>query len=326
MRAIMQDSYGVDALRLVEVPEPVPRGGELLVEVHASSLNSADWHIADGTPYLVRAAMGLRRPRTPIAGRDLAGVVVAVGEGVTGFAVGDRVLGEASRTFAEKVVVRPDQVVHLPQVVAMADAGGVPLAGLTAWQALDKAGIRVGQSVLVNGASGGVGTFAVQIAKVMGAQVTAVCSGRNEDLVRGLGADRVIDYTVSDPTREPEQYDVIVDIVLNHPASQWRPRLTRDGTYLGVGSPYGDGTPLERWLGPLPAMGRMAVASLGRPVRMVPVAARANRGLADLVDMVADGRVRVAVDHVIGLADVPTGIAYIGTGRARGKVLVDTRC
>jgi NADPH:quinone reductase-like Zn-dependent oxidoreductase len=326
MRAIVQDSYGETALRLEEVPDPVPGRGELLIAVHASSLNAADWHIAAGTPYLVRAAMGLRRPRTGIAGRDLAGVVLEVGPGVQGFAPGDRVLGEASRAFAEKVVVRADQVLHLPEAVPMVQAAGIPLAGLTAWQALQKAGVEPGESVLVNGASGGVGSFAVQIAVSLGAEVTGVCSGPNADLVRSLGAARVIDYTSLDPTVMPDRYDVIVDNVINHPASRWRPRLAASGTYLGVGAPYGDGTALERWLGPLPAMAKMTAASVGRPVRMVPVAARPNRGLAELVDLVADGRVRVAVDHVIGLADVPTGIAYVGTGRARGKVLVDTRC
>ena len=231
MRAIVQHEYGSpDLLRVEEIDRPTIGDKDVLVRVLASSVNPADLAVVTGLPALVRPASGLRRPRKQVPGRDLAGVVEEVGSAVRGLRPGQEVYGEAGQSYAEYAVVRPAQVSPKPVNLSFTEAASVPLAGLTAWQALEKVPIAPGQRVLVTGASGGVGHFAVQIAKARGAEVTAVCSGRNVEMVTGLGADHVIDYQRSDFTTLGQQYDIIVDVVVTHPLADARRALTPRGS------------------------------------------------------------------------------------------------
>ena len=244
MRAIVQHQYGSpDLLRVEEIDRPTIGDKDVLVRVLASSVNPADLAVVTGLPALVRTASGLRRPRKQVPGRDLAGVIEEVGSAVTGLRPGQEVYGEAGQSFAEYTVARPAQLAPKPANLSFTEAAAVPLAGLTAWQALEKVSISPGQRVLVTGASGGVGHFALQIARARGAEVTAVCSGRNAEMVTGLGADHVIDYQQSDFTTLGQHYDVIVDVVVTHALADARRALTptggvpvgRDLTRFGTG-------------------------------------------------------------------------------------------
>ena len=224
MRAIVRDEYGSpDVLRMSEVDKPLMGDDDVLVRVHAASVNPYDWYMMTGKPYLVRTQAGLRRPKQRIPGVDVAGVVEAVGEDVTGLEIGDEVFGTGRGAYAEFVVASGDRIVPKPENVTFVQAAAVPMAAITALQSLrDKGQIRTGHKVLVNGASGGVGSFAVQIAKSFGAEVTGVCSTRNVDMVRSLGADHIVDYTDQDFTRSDQQYDLILDIVGNHSLRRYR--------------------------------------------------------------------------------------------------------
>lgn len=231
MKAIVNHRYGgPEALRYEDIPTPTAGAGELLVRAHHAATNPLDWHMLTGTPYLVRPTSGLRRPKRIVRGMDVAGVVEAVGTSVNGFAPGDRIVAAAPGAFAEFVIVPADNAAIVPDDIDLADAAALPIAAITALQGLrDHGKLQPGQSVLVNGASGGVGTFAVQIAKAMGAEVTAVCSTANVDLVRSLGADRVIDYTTTDFTISSSRYDLMLDNVGNRPLSACRKVLADTG-------------------------------------------------------------------------------------------------
>src|SRR5436190_7719212 len=251
MKAIVHRCYGSpDVLRFEDIEKPTPADDQLLVKVHAASVNPLDWHYMRGTPYLVRTDSGFGKPEDPRLGVDFAGTVEAVGKNVKRFKPGDEVFGGRDGAFAEYVTVREERAVVLkPANVTFEQAASVPVAGITALQALrDKGAIQAGQKVLINGASGGVGTFAVQIAKTLGADVTGVCSTRNLDLVKSLGADRVIDYTKEDFTNSPERYDVLVDNVANRSLSECRRVIKPNGRYVLVG---GGGPNDQGLIGPL---------------------------------------------------------------------------
>ncbi len=243
MKAIVQDRYGPpDVLELRDVATPAPGDSEVLVRVHAAAVNALDWHYMRGDPYVARPSMGLRRPKVRIRGRDFAGRVEAVGEGVDRFRPGDEVFGEADGAFAEYVSAPAGAVDPKPANLTFEQAAAVPVAGNTALMGLrDLAQVRPGQRVLINGASGGVGTFAVQIAKSLGAEVTGVCSARNADLVRSIGADHVIDYTSEDFSRNGQRYDVVFDLVGNRSLTDCRRALTPEGTLVLSGGGVSEG-------------------------------------------------------------------------------------
>jgi NADPH:quinone reductase-like Zn-dependent oxidoreductase len=248
MKAFVYRCYGApEVVKLEDVAKPTPKDDELLVRVRAASVNPLDWHFVRGEPYVMRMSAGFGKPADITLGVDFSGTVEAVGRNVTRFKPGDAVFGGRNGAFAEYLRVREDRVVALkPDNVSFEQAAGVAIAAVTALQALrDEGQLQAGQKVLVNGASGGVGTFAVQIAKAFGAEVTGVCSSRNVELVRSIGADRVIDYTREDFTRGNERYDVIVDNVGNHPFLDYRRVLRPQGRVVVVGGPGG------RWIGPL---------------------------------------------------------------------------
>src|SRR6184192_640566 len=251
MKAIVYCDYGVANLKLAEIAKPTPTDDQILVKVHAASVNPLDWHFIEGTPKIMRAmGVGLRKPKDPRLGVDFAGTVETVGKNVTQFKAGDEVFGGRDGAFAEYVCPRADRAVALkPANITFEQAASVNIAGITALQAVrDKGKVQPGQKVLINGASGGVGTFAVQIAKSLGADVTGVCSTRNVDLVRSLGADHVIDYTKEDFTKTGKRYDVILDNVGNQPLLHFRRALIPKGKYVMIG---GGGPNDQGLIGPL---------------------------------------------------------------------------
>lgn len=321
MRAIVQRCYGAtDVLRLVRIEKPVPGHDEVLVRVRAASVNPLDWHHLTGTPYVMRLGAGIGAPSEPRVGVDFAGTVEAVGRDVRRFRPGDAVFGGRTGALAEYVVVREDRAIaHKPDNASFEQAAAIPVAAITALQGLrDHGGLRAGQKVLVNGASGGVGTFGVQIAKAMGAEVTAVCSTRNVALVRALGADHVIDYTRADFTRDARRYDVILDNVGNHGLMATRRALAPGGTLVVVGGPKHD-----RWLGPLSRAVRASLLSAFVDERLATFFADLDgEDLASLAGMVRDGRLTPVVERTYALAETADAFRHVETGRARGKVVV----
>ena len=321
MKAIVHDEYGTtDVLRLEDGEKPIIGENDLLVRVRAASLNPYDWHLRTGKPYLFRLFFGLRKPKQRGIGADLAGEVEAVGAGVTRFRPGDEVIAELEAgALAEYAAVPEGSAARKPANLTFEQAAAVPMGGLTALQALrDKGGIQPGQTVLINGSSGGVGTFAVPIAKSFGAEVTAVCSTRNVELVRSLGADHVIDYTREDFTRGDERYDLMLDNVGNHSVTACRrvltPKAVRVATF---------GSPEHKWLGPLAAMARMAVVSLFVGQKMIPFSAKVRpEDLETLTEMVEKGTITPVIDRTYGLADTAEAMDYLDEGHARGKVVI----
>jgi len=324
MQAIMYRCYGPPAvLRLEQVERPVPAANELLVEVHAAAANPLDWHYMRGEPYLMRLSSGLGRPAVQRLGVDFAGTVVAVGPDVTRFKPGDAVFGGATGAFAEYVTVREDRGLALkPPNVTFEEAAAVPIAATTALQAVrDRGQVEAGQKVLVNGASGGVGTYAVQIAKALGAEVTGVASTRNLELLRSLGADHVIDYTQENFTEGAQRYDVIIDNVGSHSLLAYRRVLESDGIVVMVGS-----TSKGRWLGPLvrPLMAMFLSPFVSQQFK--PMIAQLKASDMDrLRGLLAAGAVKPEIDRHFDLADVAAAVTYLETGRARGKVIIDVR-
>ena len=318
MKAIVRETYGPpDVLHLADVPVPTVRDGDVLVKVRAASANAGDWHLLRGTPWPFRLVAGLRTPRFKSIGTDIAGTVEAVGRNVTRFRPGDEVFGELSRcgfgAYAE-FAAAPEQALALkPANLSFEEAAALPTAGYTALQGLRKARIQRARRVLINGASGGVGTFAVQIARTFGTEVTAVCSTRNVDLVRSLGADHVIDYTTNDFATNGERYDAI--LATNGDRSIWdyKRALTADGSYSMTG---GTNRQLTEALlfGPLFSLGRQRFGN----VLMTPNQA----DLMVLKELSAAGRVRPVIDRRFPLSDVPSAIQYVEDGHARGKVVV----
>ena len=323
MKAIVYCDYGLANLKLEEVEKPVPNDDQLLVRVRAASVNPYDWHFVEGTPKIMRAmGVGLRKPKDTRLGVDFAGTVEAVGKNVTQFKPGDEVFGGRGGAFAEYVCPRATRAIALkPANVTFEQAASVNIAGITALQAVrDKGKVQPGQKVLINGASGGVGTFAVQIAKSLGADVTGVCSTRNVDLVRSLGADRVIDYTKEDFAKGAERYDVILDNVPNHSLSECRHVLNPNGKYVMIG---GGGPNDSRWVGPF---GRVIAALVVSPFvsqEMGMMMADANqKDLTILGDLMQSGKVKPVIDRTYKLSEVPAAIRYVEQGHARGKVVI----
>jgi NADPH:quinone reductase-like Zn-dependent oxidoreductase len=330
MKAILQDRYGPpDRLELGEVERPAPGDDEVLVRVHAAAVNARDWHIMRGDPYLARLAapvFGLGRPKMRIRGSDVAGRVEAVGRGVTRFRAGDEVYGdvrEADGAFAEYVCVPQGAVALKPANLTFEQAAAVPLAGTTALVGLRDAGrLQAGQHVLVNGASGGVGTFAVQIAAALDARVTAVCSTRNVDLVRSLGADHVIDYTREDFTRGTQRYDVVFDLVGNRSLADCRRVLSPTGTLILSGG--GVSAPRPRLVGPMGLILKGTVLARFVRQRLVPLMSvpPSSLCLATLRGLIEAGQVTPVIDRTYPLTEVAEAIRYVEVEHARAKVVI----
>ncbi|MDQ6765264.1 MAG: NAD(P)-dependent alcohol dehydrogenase [Verrucomicrobiota bacterium] len=323
MKAVVYTDYGSpNVLAIREIKRPVPDDDQVLVKVRAASVNPLDWHFIEGTPYIMRLGVGLRKPKVPRLGVDFAGVVEAVGKNVTQFKVGDDVFGGKTGAFAEYVCMRADRALALkPTNISFEQAAAVPIAGLTALQGLrDKGHVGPGQRVLINGASGGVGTFAVQIAKSLGAEVTGVCSTRNLELVHSLGADHVIDYTKEDFTKGNERYDVILDNVGNQPLSGFRHTLKPKGicVMIGGGGPNDGGL-----IGP---MGRPVKALLMSPFvsqkMSMFMAELTGADLTAMADLMQSGKVTPVIDKTYPLSLIADAIRYLEAGHARGKVVV----
>lgn len=322
MKAVIHRCYGSpEVLRIEEVAKPTPAENEVLVRVRAASINPADWHGLTGTPYLaVRPATGLGAPSNIRFGTDYAGVVEAVGSNVTTFKRGDEVFGARSGSMAEYVEARADRSIILkPENITFEQAAAIPVAAVTALQGLrDKGKIRAGQKVLINGASGGVGTFAVQIAKAFGAEVTGVCSTRNVDLVRSLGAGRVIDYTKENFTEGTERYDLILDNVGNHSVLATRRALKPDGTLVLVGGPKRD-----PWIGPLWRVAELFLMSPFVSNEMIFFIAQLNPAdLELLAGLVRERKVMPVIDRRYSFNEAAAAMAYLGEGHARAKVVV----
>lgn len=330
MKAIVQDRYGApDVLRLQEVDKPVAGPHDLLVRVHAAGINARDWHIMRGDPYIVRlispSLFGWSGPKMRIRGSDFAGRVEAVGTAVTRFSPGDDVYGDVGApdgAFAEYVAVPEDLVEPKPLDVTFEQAAAVPVAGNTALMGLrDAARLQGGQRVLINGASGGVGTFAVQIAKAFGAHVTGVCSTRNVDLVRSLGADHVIDYTRDDFASEQTRYDVLFDLVGNRSPGDCRRVVNPSGTLVLSGGGTSRGGSLIGPMGPM--IRAMVESTFVRQPRMVILMATPSRAnLATLRELIESGKVTPIIDRTYTLEETPEAIRYMEVEHARAKIAI----
>jgi NADPH:quinone reductase-like Zn-dependent oxidoreductase len=322
MKAIVQDRYGPpDVLVLRDVDQPIPAGNEVLVRVRAASVNARDWHLMRGDPYVARPSFGLRRPRVKIRGTDFAGRVEAVGPDVQRFRPGDEVFGEADGAFAEYVCA-PDGVAEpKPANLTFEQAAAVPLAGNTALMGVrDVARVEPGQQVLINGASGGVGTFAVQIAKSFCAEVTGVCSTRNLELIRSLGADHVIDYTVEDFTRNGRQYDVVFDLVGNRSLTDFRRALTPEGTLVLSGGGVSGGGSL---FGPMGLFVKGQLMARFVHHRLLPLTVKPSQeNLATLRELAESGKIAPVIDRTYPLSETPEAIRYLEVEHARAKVVI----
>jgi NADPH:quinone reductase-like Zn-dependent oxidoreductase len=323
MKAIVYCDYGLANLKLADIAKPTPTDDQILVKVHAASVNPLDWHFIEGTPMIMRAlGVGLRKPKDPRLGVDFAGTVEAVGKNDIQFKPGDEVFGGRDGAFAEYVCPRADRAVTLkPANISFEQAASVNIAGITALQAVrDKGKVQPGQKVLINGASGGVGTFAVQIAKSFGADVTGVCSTRNLDMVRSLGADHVIDYTKEDFAKGDQRYDAILDNVPNHSLSECRHVLTAEGKYVMIG---GGGPNDNRWIGPFGRLIQALVVSPFVSQKMGMMMAELKKSdLTILGDMMQSGKVKPVIDRTYKLSELPEAIRYLEEGHARGKVVI----
>ena len=322
MVAIVQAAWGTDpvtTLRLVEIDRPSAGDGEVVIRVAAASVDQGTVHCMTGEPYAMRlAGFGVRRPKASNPGRAFAGTVAAVGNGITGFEIGDAVYGTCDGSFAEYVTAKPRMVAAKPASLTFEQAAAAPISGVTALQAVRKANVAPGQNVLVIGASGGVGTFAVQIAKAMGATVTGVCSTAKIDLVRSLGADHVIDYTREDITEGDRRYDVILDIAGNRKLSILRRCLTRRGTLVIVGGETGG-----RWLGGFDRSLRAVLLSPLVSQKLVMLTSKENaEDLKALRDLIDAGRVTPAVDRTFPLGETAAAIRTVQDGEVRGKIVI----
>ncbi|AYC36822.1 NAD(P)-dependent alcohol dehydrogenase [Streptomyces griseorubiginosus] len=322
MKAVVQDRYGsADTLELGEVDRPVPGAGEVLVRVHAASVNAYDWHYLHGDPRIARLSLGMHSPKVRIRGRDFAGRVAAVGPGVEGLHPGDEVYGEADGTFAEFVCAKDSETDLKPAGLSFEQAAAIPLAANTALIGLrDVAGLRAGQSVLVNGASGGVGSFAVQLAKAYGAEVTAVCGARNVELVGSLGADDVVDYTREDFARAGRRYDVVLDLVGNRSLADLRRTAAPSGTVVLSGGGVFEGGSL---LGPVRLIVRGRLLSPFVRQRVLPLTAKASKAnLAVLRELVDAGRIAPAVERMYPLSEAAEAIRHLEVEHARAKIVI----
>ena len=324
MKAMIYEKFGgPEVLQLRDVDMPVPAEDEVLVRVHAASVNPFDWHMLTGMPYLARIEAGLRKPKSALLGVDFAGTVEAVGASVTRFTPGDEVFGGRSGAFADFVQVREERAITpKPANVSFEHAAAVGIAGVTALQALRRGGVQAGKQALINGASGGVGTFAVQFAKTMGAAVTAVCRTRNLEQARSLGADNVIDYTQEDFTQDGRCYDLIVDVAGNHSWPEYKRVLNEDGSLVIVGGPK-----RNRWIGPLGdrLLVRLRAIRDSRKVVSPFLASLNGDDLRVIGEWMESGKVTPVIEKTYPLSEVPEALAYVGEGHARGKVVISIR-
>jgi NADPH:quinone reductase-like Zn-dependent oxidoreductase len=321
MKAIVYSSYGPpDVLRLEDIPKPSPGDDDAVIRVRASTVNPADWHFMRGKPYLIRLMSGLRKPGNTQLGIDVAGEVEAVGRNVTHFKPGDHVFGWCRGAFAEYARIPALAIVAKPASVTFEQAACVPVAAVTALQGLrNKGRIQPGQNVLINGGSGGVGTFAVQIAKSFGAEVTAVCSTRNVEMVRSIGADRVIDYARENFTEGAQRYDLILDNAGNHSLSEIRRVLRPKGRYVQVGGPD-----KGQWIGPMAAPLKALLFSGVVSQKFVMFIATGNTDdMTTLSDLMETGKVTPVIERRYGLSEVADAIRYLEEGHARGKVVIN---
>jgi NADPH:quinone reductase-like Zn-dependent oxidoreductase len=323
MKAIVRDRYGsAEVLALEDVDVPQVGDDDVLVRVRAAGLDRGAWHIMAGLPYLIRiAGYGLRGPKTAGLGSELAGVVETVGANVTAIRPGETVFGTCRTSFAEYALARPDRLARMPANLTFEQAAAVPISAVTALQALrDRGRVQAGQLVLIIGASGGVGTYAVQIAKALGAHVTGVCSTPKVDLVRSIGADAVIDYAHADITDDDRHYDVVLDVGGNRPLAQLRRVLTRDGTLVIVGGEGGG-----RWTGGIDRQLRaMALSPFVRQRLGTFVAKENSTDLDALRALIESGAVTPVIDRVVALHEVPDAIRDLAAGRVRGKIVIAT--
>jgi NADPH:quinone reductase-like Zn-dependent oxidoreductase len=321
MKAIVQDSYGsTDVLELRDIDKPAIADDEVLVRVHAAGVDRGVWHVMTGLPYPIRlAGYGLRAPKTPVLGMDVAGVVEAVGKDVTRFQPGDEVFGISKGAFAEYAGARENKLAPKPANLTFEQAAVVAISGLTALQGLrDQGRVQAGQKVLIIGASGGVGTFAVQIAKAFGAEVTAVCSTTKVDLVRSLGADHVIDYTRDDFADGEQRYDVILDIGGNSSLSRLRRALAPKGTLVIAGGETGG-----RWLGGYDRQIRAILLSRFVDQKLGTfISSENHEDLIVLKELIEAGKVTPVIDRTYALSEAPQAIRYMAEGNARGKVVI----
>lgn len=322
MKAIVQEEYGLDphqVLHLGERPVPAIEPDEVLVRVTAAGVDRGTWHLMAGRPYVVRPVVGLRRPKNPVPGLDLAGTVEAVGADVEGFAPGEQVFGIGRGSFAEYSAAKAAKLAHLPANLGLEQAAAVPVSGLAALQAVrDHAEVQPRARVLLLGASGGVGSYAVQLAKAFGAVVTGVASGAKLDLVSRLGADEVVDYATTDPVAEPGRYDVILDIGGNRPLGALRRALTPEGRLVIVGGENGG-----RWTGGTDRQLRaMLLSPFVKQTLKVFVSSENAEDLLALRELIESGQVTPAVDRVLPLADAAEAIELLAAGRARGKLVL----
>jgi NADPH:quinone reductase-like Zn-dependent oxidoreductase len=317
MQAITQDNYGShEVLRLADVDKPEIGADEVLVRVHAASIHVGDWIVMTGSPFVMRLATGLRKPKNRVPGTDVAGTVEAVGKNVKGLRLGDEVFGWCAGAFAEYARAAEDQFIKKPANLTFEQAAAVGVSASTALQLLrDDGKVQAGQKVLINGASGGVGTFAVQIAKAFGAEVTGVTSAKNVDMVRSIGADHVIDYTREDFTSGAERYDLILDNVGNHSMARTRRALNPSGTLISNGGGHADGK-LGRTV-------RAMLASMFVRQQASPTVKTQNHDdLVALKELVAAGKVTPVIDRTYPLAETPEAIGHVAAGHARGTVVI----
>jgi NADPH:quinone reductase-like Zn-dependent oxidoreductase len=317
MKAIVYTRYGSPAvLQLKEVEKPAPDAGRVLVKVHAASANPVDWHSMRGAPFVVRISEGLRKPKDPRLGTDIAGLVEAIGNNVTQFHPGDAVFGVCPGGFAEYASAREDRLALKPANRSFEEAAAVPVAAFTALQGLrDNGHIHPGQKVLINGASGGVGTFAVQIAKSFGTEVTGVCSTRNLDMVRSIGADHVVDYTQEDFTKNGQRYDLIYDAVGNRSVSAYKRALRPEGICVVAGF-----TSVSRLLRHL-IMGRL-MSTTDKKVGLMGLAKPNQKDLVFVRELIEAGKVVPVIDRRYPLKETAEAIRYLEAGHARGKVII----
>ncbi len=319
MKAIVYSAYGTaDVLKMADVEKPAPADNEVLVKIRAASINAPDWRVMSGRPSVMRLMFGLRKPKIR-PGIDMAGEVEAVGKNVTQFKPGDAVFGVCKGSFAEYACQTQARLAAKPENITFEQAAATPVCGFTALQGFrDYGHLQSGQRVLMNGASGGVGTFAVQIAKALGANVTAVCSTHNVDMVRSLGADRVIDYTQADFTKETQTYDIIFEHAGNHSATAYKRILNPSGISVMAGVPHN-----MSLLGLMKhMMTALALSRLGKQ-KFVPFIAKANQtDLVTLAEMMAAGKITPTIDKTYPLSETAEAMRYVDTGHARAKVVI----
>jgi NADPH:quinone reductase-like Zn-dependent oxidoreductase len=320
MKAMVQDTYGTaEVMELRNIDKPEIGDNEVLIRIRAAGVNPADWAVMSGLPYIARPVYGLRRPKVSVRGTDVAGTVEAIGSGVTRFKIGDAVYGSSNGSYAEYAAAAEEKLAPKPANLTFEQAAAVPMAGLVALQAVrDHGKVQAGQKVLINGASGGIGTFAVQIAKALGAEVTAVVSTRNADLVRSIGADHVIDYTNEDFTKNGQQYDFILDNVSNHSLSDLRRALTPTGMLVPNGGRFD-----KTWMA---SGGRIVQGKVmfqfGSQTLGNFLVTMGHEGLLDLKDLIESGKVTPVLDRTYPLSETAKALDHVGEGHARGKTAI----